>query len=424
MLKAWRGKFQADAYDFAPDIQRLQQQPPSPLPRAVLWCLLALLFGMLLWSIFGKLDIIAVAQGKLVPQSAVKIVQPAEAGIVKEILVREGDEVQAGQVVAHMDTQFSDADGRSLTNELHLKSLQLRRADAQLADSPFLPAGDDPSELFEQVNAQYHARRKAYGDALEAARAQRSKSQQELQSALEIETKLKQTLPIYRQHDEAFQRLVQDGSVSKFMANEKARERIEKEQELRAQSYTVASLRSSIRQSEQQIAQITSNYRQELQNERVQAEGEYRKLQQDYQKQMHQHELLELKAPQDGIVKDIATHTPGTVVSPGTVVMTVVPKNDPIEAEVWITHLDAGFVQPKQQAQVKLAAYPFQKYGMVNGEVSQVSPDAAEPEQGKEQRDAPGYRAVIRPAQRLPGKRRQTLPADVRYASDRRNQPG
>jgi len=76
--------------------------------------------------------------------------------------------------------------------------------------------------------------------------------------------------------------------------------------------------------------------------------------------------------------------------------MTVVPKNDPIEAEVWITHLDAGFVQPKQQAQVKLAAYPFQKYGMVNGEVSQVSPDATEPDKDKEQRDAPGYRAVIR----------------------------
>jgi len=394
MIKTWRKKLQADVYDFAPDIQRLQQQPPSPLPRVVLWCLLALLSSMLLWSIFGRLDIIAVAQGKLVPQSSVKIVQPAEAGIVKEILVDEGDEVQAGQVVAQMDTQFSDADGRSLANELHLKSLQLRRADAQLADIPLLPNSDDPPELFAQISAQYNARRKAYIDALEAARAQHDKAQQELQSALEIETKLKQTVPIYQAHDQAFQRLVQDGSVSKLMANEKSRDRIEKEQELRAQSYTVASLRSSIRQSEQQIAQITSNYRQELQNERVQAEGEYRKLQQDNEKQEHQHELLELKAPQDGIVKDIATHTPGTVVSPGTVVMTVVPKNDPIEAEVWITHLDAGFVQPKQPAQVKLAAYPFQKYGMVNGEVSQVSPDATEPD--KEQREAPGYRAVIR----------------------------
>jgi len=201
MAEKWRNKLQADAYDFAPDIQRLQHQPPSPLPRAVLWCLLALLFSMLLWSIFGRLDIIAVAQGKLVPQSSVKIVQPADAGIVKEILVSEGDEVHAGQVLARMDTQFSDADGRSLESELHLKSMQLRRADAQLADVPLQPNSDDPPELFAQVNAQYIARQKAYADALGTARAQRSKVQQELQSALEIETKLKQTVPIYKAHD-------------------------------------------------------------------------------------------------------------------------------------------------------------------------------------------------------------------------------
>jgi len=397
MMEKWHGKLQADAYDFAPDVLRLQHQPPSPLPRAVLWSLLALLCCMLLWAIFGRLDIIAVAQGKLVPQSSVKIVQPADAGIVKEILVGEGDEVSAGQVLARMDAQFSDADGRTLKSELHLKSLQLRRIDAELAGASLKRLPGDPPELFAQVDAQYHARHQAHDDALETARAQRDRAGEDLQSALEIESKLKQTVPLYREHDEAFQKLVKDGFVSRLMANERSRDHIEKEQELRAQGYTVQSLRSTIRQSEKQIAQITSNYHQELRNEHVQAEGEHRKLQQENGKQAHRHELLELKAPQDGIVKDIATHTPGTVVSPGTVVMTVVPKNDPIEAEVWITHLDAGFVQPRQQAQVKLAAYPFQKYGMVNGEVSQVSPDSTEPD--KTQRDAPGYRAVIR----LPG---------------------
>lgn len=400
-------KLQADAYDFAPDILRLQHQPPSPLPRAVLWSLLALLCCMLLWAIFGRLDIIAVAQGKLVPQSSVKIVQPADAGIVKEILVSEGDEVHAGQVLARMDAVFSNADGRTLENELHLKSLQLRRVDAELGGSKIGPTSmdktslkrlaGDPPELFAQVEAQYHARREAYTDALETAHAQHDKAGQDLQSALEIESKLRQTVPLYREHDEAFQKLVKDGFVSRLMANEKSRDHIEKAQELRAQGYAVQSLRSTIRQSEKQIAQITSNYHQELRNERVQAEGEYRKLQQEGGKQAHRHELLELKAPQDGIVKDIATHTPGTVVSPGTVVMTVVPKNDPLEAEVWVTHLDAGFVRPRQHAQVKMAAYPFQKYGMVDGEVSQVSPDSTEPD--KTQRDAPGYRAVIR----LPG---------------------
>ncbi len=393
MTTKWHDKLQADAYDFAPDILRLQHQPPSPLPRAILWSLLALLLCLLLWAIFGKLDIVAVAQGKLVPQSSLKIVQPAEAGIVKEILVNEGNEVQAGQILARMDAQFSDADGRTLQNELHLKSLQLRRIDAELGEMPLKRLKNDPPELFAQVNAQYYARRQSYTDALAAARAQHDKAEQDLQGALEIESKLKQTVPLYRENDEAFQKLVKDGFVTKLMANEKSRERIEKEQDLRAQSYAVQSLRSTIRQSENQIAQITSAYRQELQNERVQAEGEYHKLQQEGGKQTRRSELLELKATQDGYVKDISTHTPGTVVSPGTILMTVVPKNDPIEAEVWITHLDAGFVLPKQRARVKLAAYPFQKYGMLEGEVSQVSPDATEPD--KEKQETPGYRAMI-----------------------------
>lgn len=394
MTEKWHDKLQADAYDFAPDILRLQHQPPSPMPRAVMWSVLALLFCLLLWAIFGRLDIVAVAQGKLVPQSSLKIVQPAEAGIVKEILVSEGDEVHEGQILARMDAQFSDADSRTLNNELHLKSLQLRRIDAELSGAALKRLKNDPPELFSQVDAQYQARRQTYNDALGAARAQHDKAEQDLQGAQEVESKLKQTVPLYREQDEAFQKLVKDGYVSKMMASEKSRDRIEKEQDLRAQSYNVQSLRSTIRQSEQQIAQITSAYRQELQNERVQAEGEYHKLQQESGKQTHRSALLELKATQDGYVKDISTHTPGTVVSPGTILMTVVPKNDPIEAEVWVTHLDAGFVLPKQRARVKLAAYPFQKYGMLEGEVSQISPDATEP--NKEQKDAPGYRAMIR----------------------------
>ena len=88
------------------------------------------------------------------------------------------------------------------------------------------------------------------------------------------------------------------------------------------------------------------------------------------------------------------------MVSPGTILMTVVPQNDPIEAEVWVTHLDAGFVEAKQQAKVKLAAYPFQKYGMVKGEVKQVSPDATDAPANKGGGDAqaaqpPGYRATV-----------------------------
>ena len=117
---------------FAPDMIRVEREAPSPLPRAVLYGLLALIAAMLAWAYFGRLDIVAVSQGKLVPQSFLKIVQPAEAGIVREILVAEGAAVKEGQVLVRMDTSLSDADERALQAELTRKRLQLRRIDAEL----------------------------------------------------------------------------------------------------------------------------------------------------------------------------------------------------------------------------------------------------------------------------------------------------
>jgi len=391
----WKQKLLAsDEYDFDPDILRLQKQAPSPMPRAVLWTLLALLLFLLLWTLLGRLDVIAEAHGKLVPKSALKVVQAADAGIVKELLVQEGDEVGEGQVVARMDAIFSEADSRTLENELRMRALQLRRIDAELENKDIAQAKDDPEQLFAQVQEQYKAHRQAYLDDLEAARATHAKAEQDLQGAIAIEKKLKETLPVYRQQSEAFGKLVGKGYVSALSAKDKERELIEREQDLRAQQHTVKSLKAAIAQADRQIAQITSSYRKELQNERVAAESEYQKLKQEAEKQSHRQDLLEIRAPQDGFVKDIATPTPGTVVSPGAVLMTLVPRGDPLEAEVWVSQVDAGFVRAGQHARVKVTAYSFQKYGMLEGKVDQISPDAIDQEEAM-RTGLQGYRAMI-----------------------------
>jgi HlyD family secretion protein len=98
----------APAEDFSPPLLRLQRESPSPLPRLVLRVVLGLLAALLAWAVFGRLDIVAVAPGKLVPQTYLKVVQPAEAGIVQELLVREGDVVGAGQVLVRMDRRISE----------------------------------------------------------------------------------------------------------------------------------------------------------------------------------------------------------------------------------------------------------------------------------------------------------------------------
>ena len=368
----------AIALDFAPAILRAQHENAAPLPRMVLYIALTLFAVMLAWACFGRLDIIAVAQGKLIPGTYVKIVQPADSGVVRDILVKDGQEVKTGQVLMRMDTQVSDADSATIYNDFHLRVLQLRRIQAELSGAPFEIAKADPPAMYQQVLAQYHANREAFRSQIENEQAALAKAEQDLKGAVEMETRLKQTVPIYRETEAAHQNLAKDGFISRLAMLDKTRERIEKEQELKAQTYQVASLKASIEQSRKRLAQIASAYRQQLQNERSDANAQRLRLEQEAGKQAYKHDLLELKAPHDGVVKDLATHTSGTVVSPGTILMTLVPHDDPVKAEVWVTNEDAGWVEVNQKVKIKLAAFPFNKYGMVNGHVEYVSPDAAE----------------------------------------------
>ena len=369
---------EAEMWDFSPAILQAQHAPPSPLPRLILYTLLTLVAVLLLWAAFGRLDIVAVAQGKLVPETFLKVVQPSDSGVVKEILVKEGDEVTVGQVLMRMDTSVSTADRKVLDTDFRLRALQLRRIDAELKGVPLSTKAGDDAALFAQVEAQYRSHRQAYQDGVDTERAALAKAQHDLKSAVEVESKLKQTLPIFREQEKGWDQLAKEGFAGKLMVLDRTRSRIETEQELQAQTHNIASLKSTIEQSTKRIAQITSNYHQQLHNERIDAESQHNKLGQDIAKHTYKHDLLELRSPHAGRVKDLATHTPGTVVAPGTVLATIVPNNEPLLAEVWVTNLDAGFVVPKQNAKIKLVAYPFQQYGMLDGVVRHIGADASD----------------------------------------------
>lgn len=369
---------EANALDFSPPLLRLQEAPPNPLGRTVLWLLLIFLGGLLLWAILGRLDIVAVAEGKLIPESYVKIVQPAESGIVKDILVREGQSVKAGQVLMRMDTLISEADTKSIDADYQRKRLALRRIEAELSGAPFTMEANDPVGLAEEIGAQYQANRTAFEAALAEEHSRLIKARQELAAAQQIKRKLEDTLPHYRNQDKAYEKLVKDGFAGSLMGSDKKRERIEKEQEVQTQSFVIESARASIFQSEKKLAQIDSDYRRQLHAERNETQGLFDKLAQEVTKQAHKQELLELKASQDGVVKDLATHTTGTVVQPGTVLLTLVPQNEILRAEVWVSNEDIGFVRQGQSVKLKFAAFPFQKYGMVEGVVEHVSADASD----------------------------------------------
>ena len=368
----------ADPADFAPPLLRIRDKPAPPLARWVLRLLVVMLACLFAWAALGRLDIVAVADGKLVPSSYLKIVQPAEQGIVKEILVKEGQAVRAGEVLIRMDSVLAGADVKAIRSEHDNKRLALRRIDAQLSGKPFLRETADPPALAMQVEAQYVANVRAYENALGQEQSLLEKARQDLAAAQATKAKLEQVLPHYVEQEKAFEKLTRDGFAGRIMYTDKRRERIEKEQDLRTQEFIIGSNRALIAQSEKKIAQISADYRRQLQTERVEAASQLEKLTQELAKISHRNELLELRAPQAGVVKDLATHTAGTVAAPGTILMTIVPEGDRLVAEVWVSNQDVGFVRAGQPVRLKLAAFQFQKYGMVDGTVAHVNADATE----------------------------------------------
>lgn len=369
-------RFDAQAVEFVPGLLAIQESPPPKLPRAALYTVAALCAAVLAWACFGKLDVVAVADGKLVPQTYVKIVQPAEAGVISEILVAEGDFVRADQTLIRMDPTLARAEGQNLSDDLALRRLTLRRIDAELAGRPLLAAAGDPPGLLAQVQQQGAQRAQAYQDGLAQETAQRRRLEQELKAAQETLQKLRVTLPSYEHAAVAHRKLVSEGFYGALAGNEKEREALEKAQDLKTQAAVAEGLQQAIIAQDRKAASLTSNYRSQLQAERTDAVAAIARLEQDTRKVVFKQGLLELKAPQDGVVKDLATTSRGAVVQPGMVLLTLVPRGETLLAEVQVRNEDIAFVQVGQPVKLKLAAYPFQRYGLLDGTVLTIAADA------------------------------------------------
>ncbi|MBY0573456.1 MAG: HlyD family type I secretion periplasmic adaptor subunit [Undibacterium sp.] len=359
-------------------LQLIQNNPPSQTGRIVAIAVSVLVIILILWAALGKLDIIATAEGKLVPQTLLKIVQPAEAGIVTELLVSEGEQVQQGQIIARLDTTMTNADKTGIHNDLQTSQMQVRRLQAELNNSTMSRHADDDLKLYQQVQNQYQAHKKALQDTLAQEQAQLQKAQHEKTSALEILAKYEQTLPSLKKTADNFADLEKDGLIASNLSAEKQRAYIEAAKNLTAQQASVAALHSTIDAQQKKIQQIRSNYQADLQKELTELQQKIGQLLPNLDKSQYKQGLMELKAPQAGTIKDIATTTVGAVVQPGSVIMTLVPKDEQLYADINIKNEDIGFIQVGQSVQIKLATYPFQRYGMLKGKLTHLSVDATE----------------------------------------------
>jgi hemolysin D len=385
-----------DGQDFSPDLLRMQEQAPAKLPRVLLLLCTALIFVLLIWANFAKLDIIATAEGRIVPQSFIKPVQAAEAGIVESILVKDGDLVRAGQVLIRMNPQISDNDVRGLTNDSAIKELALKRIDDELNGRKSTLRRAYPADLVARVDSQYAARRAAYADATAQEVAALERARSDLRAGEQVKEKLLGTLSILRKASDSFERLQNEGFVGEVAANEKRRELIERERDIQTQEATLKSLAAAVAQSDAKLVSIKSNYRAHLETERVELMSQLNRTSVELSKSQIRSALLEIKAPNEGVIKDLAVSSKGAVVAAGTVLVTVVPKTERLQAEVLLRNEDVGFVTKGQQVRIKIAAFPFQKYGLIDGSIAMLSADSTDPKQVQQgQAPALTYRALV-----------------------------
>lgn len=361
---------------------------PERAPRWALWVICTLFAVLLLWITFAELDIVAVAQGRLVPQTYVKIVQPADSGIVREILVKEGDQVAQGEVLVRLDATENTADSTAAERELTIQQLQVRRIDAELAGVPMVRLAGDDVLLFAQAQAQGKAHRQEFVDALAQEQAAGERTRKDLVAGEEVLRKLEQTLPSYLRSAKSYDELAQQKLVGALQAEEKQREALEKAQDLKSQAATVEGLQAAVAFSNRRLIQLKSSYDSGLHAERMTAQQRITQLEQDGVKLRYRHEHLELRAPQAGTVKELATTTIGAVVQPGTVILSLVPIHEPLLAEVAVENQDIGFVRSGQKVRLKVATYPFQKYGMLDGTVRTVLADASNSQEERTTRGA------------------------------------
>lgn len=367
---------------FLPAALSLQETPVAAAPRVLMWMLIAFTVLALLWANFGHIDVVATAQGKIVPNDRVKTIQPFETATIKAIRVRDGQAVKAGDVLIELDATDARADHERIGGDLAAARLQVARGQAMLSalDSgkvPVLvqPAGVDQLKVLD-------AQRLLAGQMAEVLAkqgriaAETAKREAELHSTRELVRKLEQTVPIAKQRAQDFKNLVDQNFVSRHGYLDREQARIEQEGDLANLRSRLKEIEAGLLEARSQRAELTAEARRASLDSITDGQQKVAALEQELRKASSRGQLMQLSSPVDGTVQQLAVHTVGGVVTPAQPLMVVVPRDNALEVEAFLENKDIGFVKPGQEAEVKIDTFQYTKYGTIKAKVVSVSHDA------------------------------------------------
>lgn len=381
-MKFWKwlihGEERETETEFLPAILEVTETPPSPTKRLVMWTVLALIVIGLLWAFLGHINEVAVANGKVIPSGQAKTVQVKNKGIVKEIRVEEGQKVEEGEVLVLLDPTTTSADYDSLKKRAAYYKLDIQRLTAELTGQPFIPEEDPDLEAHDLAAeiALYQSRTNDYRTQHESRQEVIAQKKARLEAAQATYDKYNEGLKIARTKEDRLTELMQEEAISEFQLLEQQNQTIEYAQNAQSQLDEITSIQAEIAEAEQNLANVDASYRKEIMTALVDAKKEYYSVTESIKKADEDSRMATIVAPTSGRVYNLNIHTVGGIVTDAQALMQIVPEEASLEFEVYADNKDIGFIKDGQTAEVKVETFNFQKFGIVDAVVTEVSADA------------------------------------------------
>ena len=376
-----RERREKDELAFLPAALEIVETPPSPFGRAIGATIIALFVLVLIWAIFGHVDIVASASGKVVPNGRVKLIQPFETGVVRAIHVRDSQRVKAGDVLIELDPTMTTAEQEHIRSDLIAAELDVARLRAALSDN------DDPQTVFQPPAAasadliamqrQFLARQtEEYRAKLSSLDRQRAQKAAERDTIAATISKLEADEPIIRQRVDIRKSLSDRELGSKLTYLEILQLLTENQKDTAIQQSRLEEANAALAAVIQTRAQAVAEFHRTLFGDLAEAERKAAGLGGDLVRAERRTKLQILTAPVDGVVQQLSVHTVGGVVTPAEQLAVVVPSDAALEVEAMISNRDIGFVYVGQDAQIKVDTFNFTRYGLLHGRILSVSQDA------------------------------------------------
>lgn len=380
MRPRFRGR---NEFEFLPAALEIVETPPSPLGRAVAASMTAFLVIAIAWACLGRIDVIATAQGKVVPTGRVKQVQPLETGVVAAINVQDGDRVREGDVLVTIDQTTSTAERDRILPELQHAQLDAARLTAltaglfgDLRPIGFSPPAGVPSQEIARARANMMAQAEqqiAKVNGLNEQIAQRRAEADGIAATIE---KIEAELPLLVETADIREKAMNIQFGNRIAHLEAQMRLTEQRHELVVQQRHAVEAGAAQRSLVAQLDQSRADYARGLASDLADAEQKVAQLSKDLVKaERRLHDQI-LRAPIDGTVQQLAIHTVGGVVTPAQTLMVIVPAESKLEIEAMVANKDIGFVTEGNEVEIKVDTFNFTKYGLLHGRVTSVSRDA------------------------------------------------